>query len=322
MEQCIFKNKNCGIHKPSRDPRVLFCINESDKNCKNHLVSIKILQSYDETADITEKELIESRSNKSLDNHQSDKICNYHRYEYGVYWRPSRKCQHPLHTKKGKCNTRTGTFSQISCLQQNFSENHFPIGCQLCMTHIKETNKMMKESENNDNSVVSEYTEIFEAEALSQEEIENAENTHSSLVEALDITPPWKVKQKVIADMTNNSMRTIKSNYKKAKLALKNKFIEAVAPGQSFVLADMLSDDENNMLDETINQNLKAIKDIYKSSDNFGQLVILSFALQQYSKVNIMNYFDGSKRKVDNARKLYSLAEGISIPENKKHNLS
>ena len=117
-------------------------------------------------------------------------------------------------------------------------------------------------------------------------------------------------------------MRTIKSNYKKAKLALKNKFIEAVAPGQSFVLADMLSDDENNMLDETINQNLKAIKDIYKSSDNFGQLVILSFALQQYSKVNIMNYFDGSKRKVDNARKLYSLAEGISIPENKKHNLS
>ena len=70
------------------------------KNCKNHSVSIKILQSYDETNDMTEKELIESRSNKSLDNHQSVKICNYHRYEYGVYWRPSRKSQHPLHTTK------------------------------------------------------------------------------------------------------------------------------------------------------------------------------------------------------------------------------
>ena len=43
MEQCIFKNKNCGIHKLSRDPRLLFSINELDKNCKNHLVSIKIL---------------------------------------------------------------------------------------------------------------------------------------------------------------------------------------------------------------------------------------------------------------------------------------
>ena len=43
MEQCIFKNNYCGIHKPSRDPRLLFSINELDKNCKNHLVSIKIL---------------------------------------------------------------------------------------------------------------------------------------------------------------------------------------------------------------------------------------------------------------------------------------
>ena len=89
------------------------------------------------------------------------------------------------------------------------------------MTQIKETNKMMKESENIDNSVVSEYTEIFEAEALSQEEIESAENTHSAFVEALNITPTWQVKRKEIADLTNNSLRTIKSNYKKAKLNLK-----------------------------------------------------------------------------------------------------
>ena len=67
-------------------------INELDKNCKNHLVSVKILQSYDINADITEKELIESRSNKCLDNHQSDKICNDHCYECGVYLRPSWKC--------------------------------------------------------------------------------------------------------------------------------------------------------------------------------------------------------------------------------------
>ena len=248
--------------------------------------------SYDEIADITEKELIESRSNKALDNHQSDKICNYHRYEYGVYWRPSRKCQHPLRTKKGKCNTRAATFSQISCLQQKFSESHLPIGCQSCMTHIKETNKMMKESENINNSVVSEYTEIFEAEALPQEEIESAENAHSAFVEALNITQTWQVKRKEIADLTNNSLRTIKSNYKKAKLAPKNKFAEAAAPGQSSVLAAMLSDDGNIMLEETINENLKTMKDIYKSSDNFGQLVILSIASHQYSKVNIMIILD------------------------------
>ena len=63
-------------------------------------------------------------------------------------------------------------------------------------------------------------------------------------------------------------MGSIKSNYKKAKLALQNKSAEAVAPGQSSALADMLPDDDN-MLDETINENLQTMKDIYKSCDNF-----------------------------------------------------
>ena len=85
----------------------------------------------------------------------------------------------------------------------------------------------------------------------------------------------------------------------------------------------MLSDDDDDddgddMLDETINENLKTMKDIYKSSNNFGQLVILSLASQQYSKF-IMNYFECSKRKVDNARKLHSSTEGMHISENKKH---
>ena len=153
--------------------------------------------------------------------------------------------------------------------------------------------------------MVSEYTEVFEAEALSQEEIESAENTHSLLVEALDITPPWQVKRKVIADLTNNSMRKIKTT-KTTKLGLKNKFAEAVAPVQSSALADMLSDDDKDMLDERINENLKTMEGINKSSDKFGQLVTLSLASQQYSKVNIINYFECSKCKIDIARKLYS----------------
>ena len=85
----------------------------------------------------------------------------------------------------------------------------------MCDTH-KKINKIMKESENMTISVVSQYTEIFEAEILSQKEIESDENTHSSLVEALDITPSWQVKGKEIADLKNNSTRTIKSNCKKA----------------------------------------------------------------------------------------------------------
>ena len=85
----------------------------------------------------------------------------------------------------------------------------------------------------------------------------------------MDITPTWQVKRNEIVDLTNNSLITIKSNYKEAKLALKNMFAEAVAPMQSSVIADMLPDDDD-MLDKAINKNLKTMKDIYKSSDNFG----------------------------------------------------
>ena len=74
----------------------------------------------------------------------------------------------------------------------------------------------------------------------------------------------------------------------------------------------MLSDDEDDVLDETINENLKPMKDVCKSSDNFGQL-ILCLESKQYSKVNIMNYFECSKCKVDNAQVFISTFLLISV---------
>ena len=82
----------------------------------------------------------------------------------------------------------------------------------------------------------------------------------------MDKISPWQVKVKEIADLTNNSMRTIKSDYKTAKLAFEIKFAEALAPEQSSVLADMLFDDVDDILDKPINENLKTMKNIYKSS--------------------------------------------------------
>ena len=52
----------------------------------------------------------------------------------------------------------------------------------------------------------------------------------------------------------------------------------------------MLSDGNDVMLDET-NENLKTMKGIYKSSNKFGQLVILSCASQHYSKIVSKQYF-------------------------------
>ena len=88
----------------------------------------------------------------------------------------------------------------------------------------------------------------------------------------------------------DNLIKSIKNNFKKAKTVLKTKFAEAVVPGQSSHLLDILSDDES-FLEDTIDENLKTMKSINDSSDNFGKIVALSMVSQQFSKPTLMDHF-------------------------------
>ena len=69
----------------------------------------------------------------------------------------------------------------------------------------------------------------------------------------------------------------MKSKYKRAKQALKEKFLESIALGQAQSLADILSSDED---DELLESDLDELLNIYKSSDKFGKMIALSFAAQ------------------------------------------
>ena len=93
-----------------------------------------------------------------------------------------------------------------------------------------------------------------------------------------------------------------------------SKFTEAVAPGQSSRLLDILSDDES-FLEDTIDENLETMKSIYDSSDKFGKIVALSMVSEQFSKPTLMDHFQCSKRKVDEARSLHRISEGIQLPK-------
>ena len=78
----------------------------------------------------------------------------------------------------------------------------------------------------------------------------------------------------------------MKSKYKRAKQALKEKFSESIALGQAQSLADILSSDEN---DELLESDLDELLNIYKSSDKFGEIIALRFAAQKQQ-----NCCDGS----------------------------
>ena len=98
---------------------------------------------------------------------------------------------------------------------------------------------------------------------------------------------------------------------------LKEKLSESIAPGRAQSLADILSSDED---DELLESDLDELLNIYKSSDKFGKMIALSFAAQKHSKTVVMEAFNCSKRKVDEARKLQVFSEGIKTPDVSKHN--
>ena len=113
---------------------------------------------------------------------------------------------------------------------------------------------------------------------MSCEDLEESNKVQNELKNALDVEL-WRVKRKDLDELCDNLNKSIKNNYKKAKTALKTKFAEAVATGQSSCLLDILSDDES-ILEDTIHENLKTMKSIYDSSDNFGKIVALSMVSQ------------------------------------------
>ena len=147
------------------------------------------------------------------------------------------------------------------------------------MKHIKLINNKIQDETGNANlndSLVSEY-EIQAHEVISFEEIEQSKETNNALSEILSMSPNWQVKKKSIEDLSENSKLALKSKYKRAKQALKEKFLESIALGQAQSLADILSSDEN---DELLESDLDELLNIYKSSDKFGKMIALSFAAQ------------------------------------------
>ena len=165
----------------------------------------------------------------------TDYICAYHRYFFGIYYKNSFKCFHPGHiTHKAGTKTRAATL----------------ISGHLCMTQIKQINKEIKDLENNtvNDSVMSEY-QIENHEALSFEDLEKSGQFQSDISSMLNVSPPsWQVKGKSVEDLSTNSVKSLKSRFKRAKCALKETSAESVAPGQASNLADILSsndEDEN-----------------------------------------------------------------------------
>ena len=155
--------------------------------------------------------------------------------------------------------------------------------------------------------------------AISENILNSSEAGITDLSETLDVSPiKFQIKKKKVAELSEGTKYHFQKEYNKAQEKLKLKFASVAAPGRSsdFIKSIINETDISFKEDREIPEDLKNLIQIYEKSDTLEKTVILSIAdHNKYSKDTIMKYFHCTKYKVDQARKLKSLANGLEIPK-------
>ena len=87
---------------------------------------------------------------------------------------------------------------------------------------------------------------------------------------------------------------------------------ESVAPAQADKLLCSLMEDEN---DEELRNDMDYNSNLYKKSSSLGQLVILPLIdPKKYKKQKIMETFNCTKYKIEQARKWNAINSGLVLP--------
>ena len=193
----------------------------------------------------------------------------------------------------------------------------FPIGFVLCFNHMKNENKIDKDEPLGIH--ITEDNPDYETPepAISENILNSSEAGVTDLSETLDVSPiKFQIKKKKVAKLSEGTKYHFQKEYNKAQEKLKLKFASLAAPGQSsdFIKSVIDETDISFKEDREIPEDLKNLIQIYEKSDTLEKIVILSIAdHNKYSKDTIMKYFHCTKYKVDQARKLKSLANGLEI---------
>ena len=131
----LFKETgNCGLNRKRRKSDVV-CFSELDQT-----VDVKICN-----GEVTEQQLIENRAKRQFQ--ESDFVCAFHRYSFGIDWRVPQCCQHPLHerssSKKSKLIVKPAYWPVYQSIEKQFPHK-FPIGGAICTKHrLAEQNKVL-----------------------------------------------------------------------------------------------------------------------------------------------------------------------------------
>jgi hypothetical protein len=285
----------------------------------------------------TERSLIMNRMGVSDICDDNDVICPYHRYSYGVFWRPSTLCQSPYHDDKKPKATHSLPAQYHKKLTETevFKGNRnyvFPIGqkvCRRCSTRIKSdyTNERsttlanenpcsatriskMQAQERLQELTVSPDTEseshfgnCFSTTAYT---VERSLSEINQLLETLskNIKPlTYQIRQPV-DDLSIITIRALKRHYGSIVKEFSSFICESMAPGQGENLLELFKDNGYNEIEEQeLDPTMQSIVEAYRSAPtNKWKLFLLSTVSKQFIREKLQTIFNCTRYMVNKSR--------------------
>lgn len=276
-------------------------------------------------------------------------ICPYHRYSFGVFWRPSSVCQSPYHTgKKPKANRCLPAHLHTKLLEQEmFNGNkrfEFPVGQRVfarCSTKIKSihTSKSLELSSINQfelkyrPSKVQAQRQIqelslscFESESVS----DSSDLSNSMMIQAMSLDEinklllsisnkikpfTYQVRQSV-ESLSSVTIRQLKRDYRNIIEQFSSFICESMAPDQAEHLHQLLQGEEEteNEMDLT----LESIVEAYHSTSNpKWKLFLLSVVPDRYTSKELQVVFNCNRYLIDKSHFIRSRSLRFNLMEKK-----
>ena len=123
--------------------------------------------------------------------------------------------------------------------------------------------------------------------------------------------------RKRVSHFSEGTKLKLKQQFLRIQETLKKKFAEAVAPGQMEEFINAVLTENTN--DDEVLGDIQHALNYYEESDALGKMVILALLdHHKYSKEYIMEVFNCSKYRIEQAREMVSSKNLMIFPEKKK----
>lgn len=317
-KKCKFDSPDCGEHKKSRKNGI-YPMQQLTDEVIRHIENLGLRSTH---FSLSEKELIENRSGTRLSN--DDCLCAFHRYKFGICWKPSSRCQHPQHArepgtwqknKKARVDIRPANLDLANRISKEYVCN-FPIGESVCSRHRKTESK-------------SDDTRKVESEQAAAESLEQVESEGERESMDVDDDPAFEVKNKgenvnefvdksgivgedaspmkfnvqsPVQNLAPSTVRYLERKYRQYTEKFKKNLCEKFAPGQGTELEKILENDEDTTDDHDF---LVTTLEAYNNCTTEGaRLAVLSIIPCRYSQRQISDEFGCSIYLIKKARSL------------------